>query len=73
MEECYKFAKRRNFTFFGVQYNTQCFTAADAGETFNKYGPSSACHANGKGGVWAHNVYQIVCDGGNSKFCKSIG
>ena len=62
IEDCHNFAKQQGFSVFAVQYNTECFTAADADETFKQYGESTAC-VNGRGGTWAQNVYQVTCEG----------
>ena len=66
IEECGDFAKKHGFSFFAVQYSRECFTAANAGETYKKYGVSTGCNPNGRGGGWAQNVYQIQC--GDGKF-----
>ena len=62
IEDCHNYAKEQGFSVFAVQYNTECFTAANAAETFKKYGESSGCR-NGRGGGWAQNVYQVTCEG----------
>ncbi|KAL5252434.1 hypothetical protein ACHWQZ_G015267 [Mnemiopsis leidyi] len=62
VEDCRNYAREQGFSVFAVQYFTQCFTAADAAETYNKYGESSGC-VNGRGGGWAQNVYQVACQG----------
>ena len=59
-----KYAADKGWAVFAVQYNNECFTAANAGETYTKYGVSTACNANGRGGSWAQNVYRISCDKG---------
>ncbi|KAI8496672.1 hypothetical protein Bbelb_253270 [Branchiostoma belcheri] len=54
----------------------QCFGSADAQNTYKKYGPSTACAADGEGGPWANEVYLIKetafsCEGGTVKlFCS---
>ena len=55
--------------YFSTQYQKQCFTHANAKNTYNKYGPSTKCQ-NGKGGVWANDVYRIRCSKYN--FMNSI-
>ena len=69
IQECADFAKQQGFSFFAVQYSTECFAAADAGETYQQYGVSDGCNANGRGGGWAQNVYQLTCEDG--KFTDS--
>jgi len=55
---CYLRAKNFGYTHFAVQYNTECFTSYDAGETYDKYGSTSGC-ANGRGGSWKMTVYSV--------------
>ena len=43
---------------FAVGYTIECFTAADAGSTYQKLGSSENC-ANGVGKYGALHVYQI--------------
>ncbi|XP_063684649.1 uncharacterized protein LOC134818870 isoform X2 [Bolinopsis microptera] len=62
IEDCYNFAKEQGFSVFAVQANRECFTSADAAETFNQYGLSAACQYDGRGGTWAQNVYQVTCE-----------
>lgn len=59
IEKCYKAAKKRGFHIFAVQNGGWCASSATAGKTFNKYGKSSACKSDGKGGPWANQVYYI--------------
>ena len=59
IEKCYKAAKTRGFHIFAVQDGGWCASSATAGKTFNKYGKSSACKSDGKGGPWANQVYYI--------------
>jgi len=37
-----------------------CASAEAGRDTYIKYGPSTACKADGKGGPWANQVYEIV-------------
>ena len=60
IERCNDLTVREGWDFFGVQNKAQCFTAPDAGMTYNKHGPSSACES-GMGGAWANSVYQTKC------------
>ena len=45
---------------FAVQYRGECYGSADGLNTFNRYGPSKACTADGEGGAWANEVYKIT-------------
>ena len=44
---------------FAIQNGGWCAASATAHETFNKYGKSTACRSDGKGGPWANQVYVI--------------
>ena len=44
---------------FSVQHGGQCAASATAPQTFDKYGKSTACNADGEGGPWANEVYWI--------------
>ena len=60
IEKCYRAAKKRGFQIFAVQDGGWCASSATAFKTFNKYGKSSACKSDGKGGPWANQVYYIT-------------
>ncbi|KAI8500095.1 hypothetical protein Bbelb_224120 [Branchiostoma belcheri] len=60
IQKCYQVAQSRGFTVFAVQNGGQCFGSANAFNTYNRYGPSTACAADGEGGPWANEVYQIT-------------
>jgi len=59
VEKCYQVAHSRGFTVFAVQDGGQCFGSADGHNTFFKYGRSSDCGVDGKGGPKANEVYLI--------------
>ena len=44
---------------FAVQYQYECYTSADAENTYQKHGEGTAC-LNGKGGFNAQDVYNIL-------------
>ena len=70
------YAAEKGYSVFAVQYNSQCFTSADAKDTYKKYGESTGCSADGRGGGWAQNVYNFTCEKGNDavgKVVSSIG
>ena len=48
-------------TVFAVQNNAQCFTAANAKDTYKMHGESNVCAADGTGGAWGNSVYEIKC------------
>ena len=62
IKDCHKFAKEKGFSVFAVQNERECFTAADAEETYKKHGESNVCY-NGRGGSLAQNVYLVDCQG----------
>ncbi|CAH1276936.1 LPA, partial [Branchiostoma lanceolatum] len=63
IETCYQVARSLGFTVFAVQDGGQCFGSADAHYTHSKYGPSTACAADGEGGPRANEVYGITATG----------
>ena len=64
--KCAVAARKRGFPAFALQDGGWCAASADVLETFNKYGESSDCKNDGKGGGYANNVY-VFQDEGNSK------
>ena len=59
IEKCYQAAKKRGFQVFAIQHGGWCASSATAASTFDKYGKSTACQADGKGGSMANQVYYI--------------
>ena len=57
--KCAAAARRAGYSMFAVQNGGWCAASATAGETFNKYGKSTACGSDGEGGPWANQVYVI--------------
>ena len=51
-----------------MQHGGWCAASLTAAKTFNKYGKSSACKPDGKGGPWANQVYVIKGNYARSKF-----
>ncbi|XP_078616379.1 uncharacterized protein LOC144884783 [Branchiostoma floridae x Branchiostoma japonicum] len=70
IEKCFQVALSRGFPMFAVQASGQCFGSADGLNTYNKYGPSTACTADGEGGGWANEVYKIT---GFTVWARSCG
>ncbi|XP_077978165.1 uncharacterized protein LOC144433688 [Glandiceps talaboti] len=65
--KCAEAAHSRGFLVFAVQHGGWCASTSDASETYDVYGPSSACEDDGEGGPWANQVYafveeQLVCE-----------
>ncbi|XP_063683458.1 von Willebrand factor-like [Bolinopsis microptera] len=59
--DCANYAGARGWTIFSVQANSECFTAANAGQTYNRYGGANNC-VNGRGGGYAQDVYEVSCE-----------
>ena len=57
--KCALAAMRAGFSMFAVQNGGQCAASATAPQTFDKYGKSTACKADGEGGPSANQVYLI--------------
>ena len=57
--KCAVAAMRAGYTTFALQDGGQCFGSATAPQTFNKYGESDACMADGEGGPLANQVYSF--------------
>ena len=62
VEKCYNLAKEEGNSVFAVQFNKQCFTSANAADTYRNYGKSQECY-NGRGGGYTQDVYQVKCQG----------
>ena len=58
IEDCHNFAQSKGWNVFGVQYGRECFTSADAENTYQKHGQTDRCF-NGEGGFDAMDVYKI--------------
>jgi predicted nucleic acid-binding Zn-ribbon protein len=58
VNKCFEVAKKRGADVFAVQHGGWCATSDTASATYKKYGVSTNC-ANGTGGVWANDVYEI--------------
>ena len=59
INKCYQAAKKRNFHVFAVQNGGWCASSFFAAHTFDRYGNSSACRDDRKGGDLANQVYVI--------------
>ncbi|XP_078701246.1 uncharacterized protein LOC144927586 [Branchiostoma floridae x Branchiostoma belcheri] len=58
--KCYNVARDRGASVFALRSGGECYGSADGHSTYNKYGPSTICEEDGKGGPWANEVYQIT-------------
>ena len=57
--KCAVAAMRLGYSMFAVQHGGWCAASASAPQTYNKYGKSAACRADGEGGPGANQVYVI--------------
>ena len=57
--KCAVVAMKAGYSMFAVQNGGLCAASATAPQTFDKYGKSTACKADGEGGPWANQVYLI--------------
>ena len=58
--KCAVAAIRAGYSMFGVQHGGWCVSSASAPQTFDKYGQSNDCGADGEGGPWANHVYTVI-------------
>ncbi|XP_078616504.1 sushi, von Willebrand factor type A, EGF and pentraxin domain-containing protein 1-like isoform X4 [Branchiostoma floridae x Branchiostoma japonicum] len=62
IEKCYQVAKDRGFRVFAIQHSGWCASSETARDTYQKYGPATNCAADGEGGGWANEVYEIMSE-----------
>ena len=70
VQKCAVFAKLQGYKTFGIQDGGMCVTSASAHKTYNKYGESRDCKSDGKGGLWANQVYRFSERKGIFMFCN---
>ena len=58
--KCFEVARERGYRVFAVQDGGWCSSSATGLGTYTKYGEARNCE-NGKGGVWASDIYRITC------------
>ena len=58
--KCAVAAIRAVYSMFGLQASGACVSSASAPQTFDKYGESNDCGADGEGGPWANHVYTVI-------------
>ena len=66
--KCAVAAMRAGYGMFALQNGGQCAASATAPQTFDKYGKSAACKADGEGGPSANQVYLIKGETKINKF-----
>ncbi|CAK8682276.1 unnamed protein product [Clavelina lepadiformis] len=59
IEKCARVARERGCPGFAIQNGGWCATSPDILETYDKFGRSNHCKADGEGGPWANEVYQF--------------
>jgi len=57
--KCAVAAMGAGYRMFAVQNGGWCAASASAPQTYDKYGKSTACKADGEGGPWANQVYEL--------------
>ena len=63
LRKCAEASSNRGFTVFALQDGGWCASSCDAKATYKKYGQSTNCQADGKGGAWANQVYEQKLQG----------
>ena len=59
MEQCHDRAAVKRYTVFGLEVGEECWTAANALETYQKHGTATGCNDR-EGGPWSLDVYRII-------------
>ena len=67
IRRCAKAAYDLKLDTFAVQNGGQCLGGIGANLNYNKYGESTQCQGNGRGGPWANQVYEITSKKFNEK------
>jgi hypothetical protein len=58
--KCAEAAYKRGFDVFAIQNGGKCSSSSSAIQTYSKYGKTTVCGKDGRGGVLANEVYQIT-------------
>ena len=73
IEKCYLAAKQLWYNVFALQDGGQCFSSAIAMFTHDRYGTSSDCAIDKKGGPMANDVYIInLCKSKIPRFTNQV-
>ena len=70
-DKCLKATLSFGYKVFALQNGGWCASASDAEDTYNKYGQSNGCSADGKGGAMANQVYKIKVIGESINYRNS--
>ena len=60
IKKCYFATIKLGFNTFAIQDGGQCLSSNTADVKYNKYGSSSDCGSDNKGGPMANDVYKII-------------
>lgn len=60
IKKCATIAKVQGFPAFALENGGQCLGGKDILQTYNMYGASRACQADGRGGPWSMEVYKFT-------------
>ena len=60
IKKCSTIARVQGFPAFALENGGQCLGGKDILKTYNMYGGSSACKADGRGGPWSMEVYKFT-------------
>ena len=67
-KKCLKATLSFGYRVFALQDGGWCASAADAADTYQKFGTSDKCRNDGEGGRSANQVYKITFHGGYKLF-----
>ena len=62
IKKCSTIARVQGFPAFALENSGQCLGGKDILQTYNMYGASSACKADGRGGPWSMEVYKFTSE-----------
>ena len=62
IKKCATIAKVQGFPAFALENGGQCLGGKDILQTYNMYGASRACQADGRGGPWSMEVYKFTSE-----------
>ncbi|XP_035682689.1 uncharacterized protein LOC118420093 [Branchiostoma floridae] len=60
LQKCYSVSRDLGYSVFALQNGGWCASTATAQDTYRMYGASSGCQADGEGGGYANEVYEII-------------
>jgi hypothetical protein len=57
---CAEAAYKRGYDVFAIQNGGKCLSSSSAIQSYSKYGKTTTCGRDGRGGVLANEVYNIT-------------